>query len=298
MFVLFVNDLAVACAPCSVKLYADDVKLYHTIKQPCDRAVLQNCLDQVSNWAQTWDLLFSYDKCIFLQFGYSDHSIMYKLGNRVINPCDSVSDLGITVHSSLKFSSHCASIAAKANVRAKLILKCFLSRNQCNFIRAFKAYVRPLLEYASVVWNPWLLQDINVIENVQRRFTRKVCIICHLPVMSYDERLTLFNLERLELRRLRTDLVELFKIVHGYTKCNIFNSLSFSCNNVCNTTRGHRFKLNTKRVNKNLFKYYFTNRIVRAWNSLPDHCFNTNLISTFKRNVCCVDLSDFVHEQL
>ena len=110
--------------------------------------------------------------------------------------------------------------------------------------------------------------------------------------------ITLFNVERLELRRLRTDLVELFKIVHGYTKCSIFNSLSFSCNNVCNTTRGHRFKLNTKRVNKNLFKYYFTNRIVRAWNSLPDHCFNTNLISTFKRNVCCVDLSDFVHGQL
>ena len=74
-----------------------------------------------------------------------------------------------------------------------------------------------MLEYASVVWNPWLLQDISVIENVQRRFTRNVCIICHLPAVSYDERLTLFNLDRLELRRLRTDFVKMFKIVHGYT---------------------------------------------------------------------------------
>jgi hypothetical protein len=143
------------------------------------------------------------------------------------------------VHSSQKFSLHCAYTAAKANVRAKLILKCFSSRKPCNFIRAFKTYVRPSLEYASVAWNPWLMQDINVIENVQRRFTRTLCTICHLPVMSYDECLTLFNLERLELRRLRTDLGEMFKIVHGYTKCNIFNSLFFSCNNACNTTRGH-----------------------------------------------------------
>jgi hypothetical protein len=62
-----------------------------------------------------------------------------------------------------------------------------------------------------------------------------------------------------------------FKIVHAYTKCSIFNSLSLSCN----TTRGHCFKLNSKRVNKNLFKCYFTNRIVYGRNSLPDHCFNT-----------------------
>jgi hypothetical protein len=48
-------------------------------------------------------------------------------------------------------------------------------------------YVRPLLEYANVVWDLWLLKDINVIENVQRRFTRKVCVSCNLPVLSYDE---------------------------------------------------------------------------------------------------------------
>jgi ribonuclease P/MRP protein subunit RPP40 len=298
LFVLFINDLATVCAPCSVKLYADDVKLYYTIKQPCDRRVLQNCLHRVHDWAQKWDLLFSYDKCMFLQIGYSDHSIVYKLGNRIINLCDSVSDLGVTVHSSLKFSSHCASIAAKANIRAKLILKCFLSRSSCNLIRAFKVYVRPLLEYASVVWNPWLLKDINLIENVQRRFTRNVCIKCHLPVVSYDERLTFFNLDRLELRRLKIDLVEMFKIVHGYTKCNVSNCFSFSCNNVCSGTRGHRFKLNIIRCNKNLFKYYFTNRIVHAWNSLPDRCLNTNLISTFKRNLCNINLSSFVQGQL
>jgi hypothetical protein len=126
LFVLFINELATVCAPCYVKLYAENVKLYHTIKQPCDRAILQ-----------VWTMFE--DSNGFLQIGYSDQNIVYKLGDRIINLCDSVSDLGITVHSSLKFSSHSiASIVAKANVRAKLILKWFLSRNPCNSIRALK----------------------------------------------------------------------------------------------------------------------------------------------------------------
>jgi ribonuclease P/MRP protein subunit RPP40 len=188
LFVLFVNDLASVCAPCSVKLYADDVKLYYPIRQPSDRCVLQTCLDNVCDWAHKWSLLFSLDKCQYIQIGYADPSIAYKLGNYTVKLCDSVNDLNVLVQSNLKFSSHCASIASKANARAKLILKCFLSRKPVNFIRAFKVYVHPLLEYASVVWNPWLLKDINLIESVQRRFTRKICILCHLPVVSYDER--------------------------------------------------------------------------------------------------------------
>ena len=86
--------------------------------------------------------------------------------------------------------------------------------------------------------------------------------------------------------------------MHGYTTCSVFNSLSFSCKNVYCATRGHRYKLNVSRVNKDLFKYYFTNRVVSVWNFLPDHCFNTNLTCTFKRNVCRVNLSDFINGQL
>jgi ribonuclease P/MRP protein subunit RPP40 len=297
LFILYVNDLPAVCSPCTIKLYADDVKLYFTIKQPSDRTVLQNCLDKVADWAYKWDLLFSYDKCTYLQIGYSEPCITYHLGNHNVKLCDFVNDLGVTVHSSLMSSSHCVSIASKANTRAKLILKCFLSRKQSNFIRAFKVYVRPLLEYASVVWNPWLLKDINVIENVQRRFTRNVCVLCNLPVLSYDERLSMFNLDRLEVRRLRSDLVELFKIVNGYSSCRIYNDLNFACNNNSTVTRGHRFKLNVTRVNKNLFKNYFTNRIVNVWNYLPDCIFSTKLITTFKRNVCRIDLSRFIRGQ-
>jgi hypothetical protein len=137
-----------------------------------------------------------------------------------------------------------------------------------------------------------------MIENVQRSFTRKVCILCNIPIVSYEDRMLMFDLERLELRRLRIDLVELFKIVNHFSACNVFNALKFSRNNACYVTRGHRYKLNVCTVNKNNLKFYFTNRIVHVWNSLPDSCFNTNLIATFKRNLCNINLSNFIRGQL
>ena len=138
-----------------------------------------------------------------IQLGYTDLNVFYHLGNYVIVSSESLNDIGVNMHCSLKPSLHCSTIVNKANIGAKPMIKCFLFFNSSNFIWAFKYYVRPLLEYASVVWNPWFIQDIMLLllmlENVQRSFTRKVCAVCNLPALSCEERLSLFGLEKLEL---------------------------------------------------------------------------------------------------
>ena len=67
-----------------------------------------------------------------------------------------VVDLGVTMDKKLRFSSHVATICCKAHRRANLILKCFHSKDASSLLSAFKAYVRPILEYSCVVWNPFL----------------------------------------------------------------------------------------------------------------------------------------------
>jgi len=111
--------------------------------------------------------------------------------NKVLPNVNSVRDLGI---------------AAKAHKRASLIHRCFVSCNTDLLVRAFKVYmyVRPLLEYNSVIWSPSTIHGIEAIERVQRRFTKR---LHGLHSLAYKLRLQCLNLQSLEHRRLLTDLI-------------------------------------------------------------------------------------------
>jgi len=95
------------------------------------------------------------------------------------------------------------------NISAKNIK--IRSRAQ-TLMHAFIVYVRPLLEYGSCVWSPHFKSDIDRIESVQRRFTKRLRFLNN---MSYSQRLMTLGLETLEVRRLHQDLLLTYKIVFG-----------------------------------------------------------------------------------
>ena len=87
-------------------------------------------------------------------------------------PCTTLcKDLGITVDNNLTPSPHVATITATANQRASLIYRMFVSRDIHLLVRAFVTYVRPVVEYNTVIWSPFNKCDIERVEKVQRRFT-------------------------------------------------------------------------------------------------------------------------------
>ena len=151
---------------------------------------------------------------------------------------------------SANFSSHIHHIVTRASARANLIHKCFLSKDISTLTRAFIVYVRPL-EYASVVWSPYLVKDIRQVESVQRRFTKRLSGMSNL---TYSEHLASLGLESLELRRLLQDLVCTYKILS--TELNTNHALltrahslmyvdaeNFLTVNSSSQMRGHMYKL-------------------------------------------------------
>ena len=126
----------------------------------------------------------------------------------------------------------------------------------------FIIYVRPLLEYCSSVWSPHFKLDIDIIENVQRSFTRKLFYCCNLVSKSYDDRLIYLGVQRLELRRIYADLIYMFKLIHNNISSSLINVFKFNNQVHCRETRGHRYKLFFNRSNKLVFSNFFTNRIV------------------------------------
>ena len=89
-------------------------------------------------------------------------------------------------------------------------------------------------------------------------------MISGLSEMGYEERLKILGLTTLETRRLRGDLIEVFKILKGYE--NIDQEMFFDMSNL----RGHSLKLNKKRVRLDVAKFCFSNRVVNEWNILDE----------------------------
>ena len=89
-------------------------------------------------------------------------------------------------------------------------------------LRAFTVYVRhaPIVEYCSIAWSPSLKKDIELIEKLQRRFTKR---LPELKYKSYNERLHSLGLPSLELRRLHLDLMNCLQDRLWCGKCNFFH---------------------------------------------------------------------------
>lgn len=287
LFLLYINDIFELFGPPVVSmLYADDLKLYSIIESQHDADQIQRCLDSLNEWSIAWQLQISINKCQTLDVGSqnrlrnSNTSCRFHIGSEDIVATDSVSDLGVLIDGCMKFSKHISNIVHKAATRCHLIMKCFLSKDTSTLMKAFKTYVRPLLEYNSSVWSPHLLRDINSIERVQRRFTKR---LRGMHGLSYDERLTKLHLERLEARRIRIDIINVYKIIFGLTKIHCDNFFTLSNGTI--KTRGHDYKLIPPSCSCDTRLFCYAVRVVNVWNNLPALTTNFASIRSFKMSL-------------
>lgn len=296
LFVLFINDIAqllqTSSSTCVCKLYADDLKLYSTIETDADYDLLQNGLNLICSWSNTWQLKISYAKCNVMFIGNGSSATNLLLDNYVLPVVNTVKDLGVVIDSRLTFDAHIQQMVAKAFSRANLIHKCFMSRDTTTLLRAFVVYVRPLLEYASSVWSPYHVGQIRSIENVQRKFTKR---LPGLTNMEYRDRLLRLGIDSLEIRRLRQDLIYTYKVVFGLVDraCDSFFKLANTVHSA--HTRGHLYKLYPHYCRIDIRKHFFAERVVSVWNNLPAEESHFRNLTVFKYFIRRIDLNQFTN---
>jgi hypothetical protein len=147
--------------------------------------------------ADQWQLAININKCSVLHIAPKTRQSpsIYLLNGTQIPVHSSCVDLGVILNDDLSFRDHINSIVSevsKARQRTSVLLRGFVFRRLDIMRTAFVTYVRPLLEYNSVVWNPSQKQFIDLIENVQRSFSKR---IPSLSLFSYHERLAFLDLE-------------------------------------------------------------------------------------------------------
>ena len=209
LFIVYINDLDEKMTSTVLK-FADDTKISNNSQQE-----LQRDLDTAVEWAQTWQMQFNTSKCKVMHVGHWNERVICNMGNHRLEEVEEEKDLGVLIHRTLSVSNNCAVAVKKANQMPGHIYRTVTHKSIQTVVPLYKALVRPHLEYCSRVWSPYLKKDILSIEKVQRRVTK---MIPSISALTYEERLKRTGLISLENRRLRADLLEVFK---GPFKCYV-----------------------------------------------------------------------------
>ena len=210
-------------------------------------------------------------------------SFDYKLNNISLSKSSNFDYLGISFNNKLSWSDHIRSICSKALRTIYFLNRNLQGASQDLKLKAYVSYVRPIIEYATCVWNPSSVESTQLLDSVQRlaiRFIRNN----FSRYRSVTEMSIGLELPALSVRRNVNDLTTVFKIFNKeiFIDPNVLFSLnSFS------STRGHSLKLYKPNCTVNSFRDSFSYRIIDQWNKLdpsliscPDsHSFKSNLIN-------------------
>ena len=286
LFVLYINDL-----PENVRsdlfMFADDTKVSRVILDKNDRDDLQQDIYNLQSWSEKWLLKFHPDKCVKMSINHRGEESHYKFNISEDSPMmrnvRTEKDIGIHIDEKLEFDIHISEKINKANNIFNLIRRSFRYLNENNFLPLYKALVRPHLEQGNAVWSPFKMKYVDAIENVQRRATR---MIPTLRGLTYPERLKKLRLPSLSYRRIRGDMIEVYKMLSGVYDEEVPNILRLqSLFMERSGNRGHSLKLYHQHWRRGVRGNFFSVRVARHWNSLPQSVVESPSLNTFKNRL-------------
>ena len=279
LFIYYINDMP-DIIDCLIKIFADDTKLYYAADTPESVTKLQNNINRLTNWANDWQLKFNESKCKVLHLGKNNMNFNYTMNGTKLEQTKAEKDLGVIMDPLMSFETHVNETVKKANRITGMIVGNITCKKREIMVPLFKTLVRPVLEYGNAVWNNTLRKQINQIEDVQRRFTKR---ISGMQNIGYEERLKLLKLPSLEFRQTRGDLIEMYKLTHEIYDTKTIKSL-FQLNTHSNT-RGHPYKVIKRHTTTKKTSSFFANRIVNLWNNLSEDIVCSKSVNTFKNRL-------------
>ena len=289
LFLCHINDLPKSVSS-QVRLFADDCLLYRQINNQKDHLALQQDLNSLQNWASNWGMKFNETKCYLMSIHRKKNpsTYYYTLSDHILQQVQDNPYLGVLINENLKWTTHINKVCGRAGSILGFIRRNLKHSNKTFKEQAYKSLVRSVLDYASIVWDPYQQKDINKIEAIQRRAARFICNDYHRN-SSVTSMMETLKWKPLQQHRRELRLSFLHKMINDLVAVPANHLLEFN--------QRQRRHANTKLIkqvtcNTEVLKNSFIPRTICEWNSLPDSVVRLEKNEQFKSA-----LSDFYSRQ-
>lgn len=280
LFLLFINDLTSSSPLVSFRFFADDLVMFSEVKNIEDQKVMNRCLQSVLNWCMQWQMTLNPSKCVSMTITRKRNplSFVYQLNDSPLEQVSSFKYLGVQISADLRWNRHVDYIYGKAMSKLWYLRRSLKHATSSTKLAAYKTLVRPTLEYADVIWDPYTSRNISKLEEIQKKALRFI----YNKYRKKSSVGVLYNqagVTQLSRRRKINRLKFLYNTLNG--AFNIDHETYISLQAPHATRSSHSLKLVEYQCRNDVFKYSFFPRTIREWNHLPPNIVNSPSVSTF-----------------
>ena len=283
LFLVYINDI-VDDIDSSIRLFADDTSLYIIVDNPIEAAIQLNAdLEKVHQWASKWLVTFNPAKTESLLFTRKQNRPYHppvSMNHNVITEVTDHKHLGLTFTSDCTWHEHLDSVKQKAWFRINIMRKLKFTLDRLSLQTIYFSFVRPLLEYADVVWDNCTQNEVSELEKIQNEAARIVTGATKL--VSLNSLIAETGWETLAKRRKKHKLQLFYKMQNNLSP-DYLSSLvpptvgSTSAYHLRNASDIHLIHANTQ-----LYFNSFLPSVTREWNELPQDVRDSNSLGTFR----------------
>ncbi|CAB4002465.1 Hypothetical predicted protein [Paramuricea clavata] len=293
LFLMFINDLpdsVMENSDAKMVLFADDSKIYKTIRTTSDCMDLQTSIDRTSIWSCENKMLLNSKKCTIVSVNRKTQptTFSYTLGGLPLGKTNCEKDLGVLIKSDLKWDAHVLSIPKRANNALGYIRRGTTGFNDVDTRKVlYMALVRNHLVHASQVWAPQSVHLIKQLESLQRRATKYILCLPYDTTITYKDRLLKLDLLPMSYWHEYLDVLYLYKLASGMLSLKLHDFLKVKqplrVTRRSNPSSGLMFDIPKVRTVTYQSSYFI--RTARIWNELPSSIRLLETLCQFKNSL-------------